>query len=106
MRFLPLTRQVELEYADPNKIISASPGTYFYRVGNDLFYLIHNNVRTRIDVSKRSFALAYQNETWFPNVQNSDIVFSEQHELWLKKGSGNNSKNWEFVSYKSLTTSS
>lgn len=105
MRFLPLTRQVELDNANPEKVISALPGTYFYRSGNDLFYLVRNSIRTRIDVRKRSFALAYQNQTWFPTIDNQSIVFSEPYELWIKKGTGDNAVGWEFVSYKALTTS-
>jgi hypothetical protein len=102
MRFLPLTRQLELGIANPEKVISAFPGTYFYRVGNDLFYLIKNNVRTRIDVRKRSFTLDYQNETWFPTIKNDQIIFSEQYELWIKEGAGNNAIGWKFVSYKGM----
>jgi len=102
MRFLPLTRQVELDIANPEKVISGFPGTYFYREGNDRFYLIRNNVHQRIDVRKRSFTLAYQNETWFPTIQNNDIVFSEPYELWIKQGDGNNAVGWKFLAYKSL----
>lgn len=105
MRFLPLTLQVELDNANPEKVISAFPGTYFYRVGNDLFYLVKDSVRTRIDVRKRSFTLDYQNQPWFPTIQNESIVFSEPHELWIKQGEGNNAIGWKFVSYKALTTS-
>jgi hypothetical protein len=100
MRFLPLTRQVELDIANPEKVISAFPGTYFYREGNDRFYLIRNNVHQRIDVRKRSFTLEYQNETWFNTIQNKDIVFSETYELWIKQGEGNNAVGWKFVSNK------
>ncbi len=104
MRFLPLTRQVELDIANPEKVISGFPGTYFYREGNDRFYLIRDNVHQRIDVRKRSFTLAYQNETWFPTIQNNDIVFSEPYELWIKQGEGNNAVGWKFLAYKSLKT--
>ncbi len=103
MRFLPLTRKVELDYANPEKVISAFPGTYFYRSGNDLFYLINKGVHQRIDLKKRSFTLAYQNQPWFPTVKNEDIVFSESHELWIKKGGGNNTIGWEFVSNNRLS---
>jgi|688.fasta_scaffold16221_14 hypothetical protein len=102
MRFLPLTRQVELESANPERIISAFPGTYFYREGNDRFYLIRNNIHQRIDVKKRSFTLDYQNEIWFPTIQNDSIVFSEPYELWVKKGEGNNAAGWSFVSNNKL----
>ncbi len=106
MRFLPLTRQVELDNANPEKVISAFPGTYFYRSGNDLFYLITNGIHQRIDLKKRSFTLAYQNQPWFPTIENNNIVFSEPYELWIKKGSGNNAVGWKFVSYKSLAIES
>jgi hypothetical protein len=102
MRFLPLTLQVELEFANPEKVISAFPGTYFYREGNDRFYLVRNNVYQKIDVRKRSFTLEYQNETWFPTIQNDSIVFSEPYELWIKRGEGNNAVGWKFVSNNTL----
>lgn len=103
MRFLPLTRQVELDYANPEKIIVAFHGTQFYRAGNNNFYLIRNGIYERIDLSKRSFTIAYQNEPWFHNVKNNDIVFSQPFELWVKEGSGYNSSGWKFLSYKGLT---
>jgi len=102
MRFLPLTRQVELDIANPEKVISGFPGTYFYREGNDRFYLIRNNVHQRIDVKKRSFTLAYRNQPWFPTIQNDEIVFSNPYELWIKQGEGNNAIGWKFIAYKSL----
>lgn len=103
MRFLPLTRQVELDNSSPEKIIYAFPGTYFYRVGNDMFYLIKNGERIRLEVRKRSFALAYQNETWFPTIGNDAIVFSKPTELWIKKGNGYDPTGWEFVSYNAYS---
>ncbi len=106
MRFLLLTRQVELDFANPEKVISGFPGTYFYREGNERFYLIRNNVHQRIDVKKRSFTLAYRNETWFPTIQNNDIVFSKPYELWIKQGEGNNAVGWKFIAYKSLKLNS
>lgn len=102
MRFLPLTRQVELDYANPEKVITAFQGTFFYRSGNDLFYLIRNGVYERIPVTKRSFALEYSNEAWFPTIQNNSIVFSQPYELWTKEGDGNNAIGWKFLSYKPL----
>ena len=60
MRFLPLTRQVQLEESSPEKLIYASPNTLFYRVGDDVFYLIKDNAFERIEVSKKSFALKYK----------------------------------------------
>lgn len=106
MRFLPLTLQVELDYANPEKVISALPGTYFYRSGNDLFYLITKGIHQRIDLKKRSFTLAYQNQPWFPTIENNNIVFSEPYELWIKQGTGNNAVGWKFVSYKPLSVES
>ena len=106
MRFLPLTRQVELDYANPEKVISAFPGSYFYRVGNDLFYIVRDGVHNRIAVNKRSFTLAYQNQSWFPTIQNDGIVFSQPYELWIKEGEGNNAIGWKFLSYKPLKVES
>ena len=102
MKFLPLTRQVQLENSNPERLVAASTGTYFYRVGNDLFYLIVNGERKRIELSNQSFALKYQNQTWFPAIQASDIVFQYDHELWQKTGDRYNSTGWVFISNKSL----
>lgn len=102
MRFLPLTRQVELDYANPEKIIKAFQGTQFYRAGNEIFYLIRNGVYERIDVSKRSFTIAYQNEVWYHTIKDRDIIFSQPFEIWVKEGTGYNSSGWKFLSYKSL----
>ena len=106
MKISPITLKIELDHSSPEKIISAFPGTYFYRSGNDNFYLIKNGVRTAIDLKKRSFALAHQNETWFHNVKNDRIVFSEPQELWVKQGDGNNAVGWKFVAYKAYTSPS
>ena len=84
MKFLPLTRQVQLENSNPERLVAASTGTYFYRVGNDLFYLIANGEYTRLELSKRGFALKYQNQAWFPTIRDGDIVFQYDHELWQK----------------------
>ena len=98
MRFLPTTRQVELDYSNPEGLITASRGTYFYRIGNDLFYLISGNTRTRIDVFKRNFAIKYNNQIWFPTITDKSIVFVNQYELWQKTGNGYNNNGWKYVS--------
>ena len=102
MKFLPLTRQVQLENSNPERFISASKGTYFYRVGNDLFYLIVNGDRRRIELSNRGFALKYQNQAWFQTIKDYNIVFETVHELWQKTGNKNDTAGWTFISYKSL----
>ncbi len=102
MRYLPLTRQVELELSSPEKLIAASPGTYFYRVGNDLFYLVDGSTRTRIGVVKKSFAINYQNQAWYSTVSDNLIIFANPYELWKKTGSGYNTTGWTYVSDQSL----
>lgn len=102
MKFLPLTRQVQLENSSPERLVGALPGTYFYRIGNDLFYLILNGERRRIEMSKRGFALKYQNETWYPTIKDSNIVFENANELWQKTGNNAGTIGWTFISYKSL----
>jgi hypothetical protein len=104
MKFLPLTRQVQLENSNPDKLIDASPGTYFYRVGNDLFYLIVNGQRRRTEVSKKGFALKYQNQIWYPTIQDSDIIFENDHEIWQKTGNKAGTIGWTFISYKSFNS--
>jgi len=102
MKFLPLTRQVQLENSNPERLVTASTGTYFYRVGNDLFYLIVKGERRRIELSKRGFALKYQNKIWFPTIRDHYIVFETAHELWQKTKDDTATDGWTFISYKSL----
>lgn len=105
MKFLPSTRQVQLENSNPEKLVSASKGTYFYRIKNDVFYLITNGARKRIEMSKRGFALPYKNEIWFATIKDSDIVFQYDYELWEKVGSGFGNSGWKYISNKPLDTS-
>lgn len=102
MRFLPSSRKVELENSKPEKVINAFPGTYFYRVGNDKFYLIRKGKYQRIEVRKRSLALDYRRQLWFPRAKDSDIVFAQPYELWVKRGAGLNAIGWSFVSFKTV----
>lgn len=102
MKFLPLTRQVQLENSSPERLVGALPGTYFYRIGNDLFYLILNGERRRIECSKKSFALKYRKETWYATIKDSDIIFENSTELWQKTGDNADTIGWTFISYKAL----
>jgi len=102
MKIITLTQQVQLESSNPERFISASTGTYFYRVGNDLFYLITNGEYTRLELSKRGFALKYQNQAWFQTIKDYNIVFQYDHELWQKTGNKTGTIGWTFVSNKSL----
>lgn len=102
MRFLPLTRQVELEKSNPEKLIEASPGSFFYRVGNDTFYIIRDSVRERIEVRKKGFATKYYNQIWYPTIQDSSIIFEQEYELWQKTGAGYNTSGWKFISNEPL----
>ena len=94
MRFLPKIQKIELEQSDPNKIVTAYPGTIFYRVGNDEYYIIYNNSRKRIDIPKRSFTIEYQNQLWFAKAE-PPIIFLRQYEMWIKDaGTGYNNVGW------------
>jgi hypothetical protein len=106
MKFLPLTRQVQLENSNPEILVRASRGTYFYRVGNDLFYSINeiSGSLKRIEVSKKSFALKYRNQPWYATIVDELIVFENTYELWKKTGSGYNSKGWTFISNRALNS--
>jgi hypothetical protein len=107
MRFLPLTREVQLEESNPEKLIDASRGTYFYRSGNDLFYTIDGSgKRTKVFIPRKSFALKYKNQMWYTTISDDLIVFENEHELWQKTGDGYNSIGWKFISNKSLDASS
>ena len=75
MQFLPLTRQVELDSSNPEKLIVAAPNTLFYRAGNAVFYLIDSGGRrSRINVSKKAFALSYRNMPWYRTIT-EDAIF-------------------------------
>ncbi len=102
MRFLPLTREVELESSNPEGAMVADAGTYFYRDGNNMFWFVKDNVRTRINLVKRIFALQYQNQTWYQTIPEDLIIFAHQYELWKKVGEGENSTGWQFVGYQRL----
>jgi hypothetical protein len=105
MRFLPLTREIQLEESNPEKLIEASKGAYFYRSGNDIFYTIDNNgKRNRILLPRKSFALKYHNKPWYETIVDELIVFENTYELWKKTGSGYNSKGWTFISNRTLNS--
>lgn len=107
MRFLPLTRQVELELSNPEKVVSASPGTFFYRKGNSLFFSVSRDFssRERIEISKRRFAtLKYQNEIWYATVKDVDIIFENEYEIWQKTGNTFGNTGWVYISNKKIET--
>lgn len=102
MVFSPLTLQVTLDFSSPEKLVSAAPGTYFYRVGNNSFYLVTDGEKTEVIVRKRDFAIPYKNEIWFYTIRSEDILFSKQYEVWIKKGTEYGNTGWEFVAYQKL----
>ena len=97
MRFLPSTRKVELDQSSPEKLIYAVSDTLFYRIGDDVFYLIKDGVYQRIDVSKKSFTLKYNNQIWYAGIEDNSIVFKNKYELWKKSGAYS-STGWKFIS--------
>ena len=104
MRFLPSTRQVQLAESSPEKLIEASKGTYFYRSGNDIFFIIDKTgKRTKVAIPRKTFALKYYNQPWYETIADYLIVFEKTYELWQKTGNGYNSIGWTFVSNKSLS---
>lgn len=103
MRFLPLTRQVELEESNPENLVTASTGDLFYRKGNDLFYVVKpNGQRDRVYIPRKSFALKYRNQAWYFHTDENSIIFENVCEIWKKTGAGHNSKGWQYLSNKSL----
>jgi hypothetical protein len=102
MKFSPLTRKIELDQSNPENVIAASGGTYFYRVGNDVFFLIEGATRRRIDVPKKKFVAAYSGEIWYATARDSDIVFKYTTELWKKVGYASSMNGWKYVSNKPL----
>ena len=103
MKFLPLTRQVELEESNPENLVIASTGDLFYRKGNDLFYVVNSSgQRRRVYMPRKSFALKYRNQAWYFKTEENAIIFENEYEIWKKTGSGYNSKGWQYLSNKSL----
>ena len=89
----------ELDMSSPEGVISASPGTFFYREGNDQFYLITGAGSTAIYISKRGFIT----NPWTVGVPEAYITFSTAFELW-KKTSGTGKTGWTHISNQSPNT--
>lgn len=102
MKFLPLTRQVQLSGINPENIVSAAPSTFLYRVGNDSFFFVDKNQNLkRADISKKAMALKYRSEPWFATIKEEEIVYETSHEIW-QKTSGHGKTGWKFITYKSF----
>lgn len=86
----------QFENASPEGVVSASPGSRFFRNG-DHFFLIKEGIAKALQFSKKSFVSQYRNNIWFPTLKESTITFSNPYESWIKV-SGNNTKNgWRFL---------
>ena len=96
----PNTLTVILDNSNPEKIIVANEGEYFFR-SNRVCYIINGISYKRIEVSLRSFATSRSNEIWYSTITDRDISFVHQYELWRKDSGNRNSVNWRFISYYS-----
>jgi hypothetical protein len=98
MKFLPLTRQLELEQSSPESIVSATAGTFFYRKGNDLFFFVNSGVFTRIEVSKKAMLIKLKPVNAYTSLTEENIVFATPNEIWQKTGVYGSS-GWKFIGY-------
>jgi alpha-tubulin suppressor-like RCC1 family protein len=83
----------QLNQSSPENVVSAPKGSVFSRAG-DKFYLTVGNTTTKLATTKKAFALQYQNEIWYPTLNEETITFATSGETWIKKGSGNNKIGW------------
>ena len=100
MQFSPLTRKAILDESNPENVIEANKGAFFFRDGDSSFYVIDNNSWKKLEISPKVFLINYQNNIWYNSIKETDISFSKQNEIWIKTGSGKNSIGWTFYSNK------
>ena len=88
-----------LKQSSPENIIVAPKGSIFTRQG-DKFFLISDGSRNRLSLPKKSFAVQYKNEIWYPTLKEETIEFETTGETWLKTN-GSGKTGWTKVASKS-----
>lgn len=101
-----LTLKVVLDNNDPENVVDAGEGDYFYREGQ-LFWLIQKNGSwKRSNIPIKSFTTKYSNCSWYKsNVENWKYAFSNACELWYKGPGTSKKTGWIFISNRRLTNS-
>lgn len=91
-----------LAQSNPEGIIAAPVGSIFTRSVED-FYLTVGNERTKLAISKRTFASRYRDQIpFFSSIKNEDLSFKTDGETW-RKVSGTGKTGWRLVSSDKTT---
>ena len=93
-----------LKESNPENIVTAPIGAVFSRVG-DTFFLKVGSKLTKLNITKRRFALQYQSEIWFNFLTEDIIGFEKENETWIKSF-GTGKTGWTFVSNDSFLSES
>ena len=90
----------QLPYSNPENIISAAPGSVFFRDG-DKFYIEINGTLTAINnVNKKSFAIHYKDLPQLEYFNEELITFSKPRERWIKTGTTTGKTGWKYLNDK------
>jgi hypothetical protein len=87
----------QLAQSSPENVVKAPKGSVFTRNG-DKFYLTVGGTTTRLATTKKAFAIQYQNEIWYPTLNEDTITFATEGETWVKSGNGDNKTGWTQLS--------
>lgn len=87
-----------LNQSNPNGIVTAPQDSIFTREG-DKFYLMAYGQERELPVSKKSFALPYKSEIWYPTLTEESITFKNANESWIKLN-GDGKTGWSLLSNK------
>ena len=92
-----------LQFSNPERLVTAKKGQYFYRK-NDACYLLtlYGNRIEQIPLGllKRGFVDSdskYKVLSWVRTLKESQIFFSTDQELWVKTGEEKNKIGWNFL---------
>jgi hypothetical protein len=89
-----------LKESSPENVVAAPVGAMFSRSGETFILKVGEKVSI-LDITKRRFALKYQNEIWYNSLTEDIIGFEQENETWIKT-SGTGKTGWSFVSNRSL----
>lgn len=89
----------QLPLSNPENIISAAPGSVFFRDG-DRFFLETNGTSQEIQVNKKSFGIHYRSEINFESLRDETVTFAKESERWIKTGTSVGKTGWRFFSDK------
>ena len=103
MRYIISTNQVEFDSSNPNNIVSAPVGAYFFR-DHKTYYISFGGDITQRGIPSRSFGLENQYRIWFPTITEANITFANPYELWYKTSDNGGDTGWIFVGYTTLST--